>query len=80
MKYINKKSIVNRDFKLDIFLISDNGIYSFEEILYFNNNIEKEKTFGITDDENKANYIFNVLCENEVFPCHLHYIVDSLLN
>ena len=67
------------DYKLIIKLYNKNGIYCFNSKLYKNNIlVDYEYTKGITDKIEQAEKLFNILVDNNVFPCHLHNVIDEL--
>ncbi len=80
MTYI-KKNIINTDKYILVLYMCDNmGIYSFKSVLYSCDSIvDKAETTGITDDRQKAAYIYNLLVSKKVFPCHLFYVIDEAI-
>lgn len=67
------------DYKLIIKLHNENGIFCFSAKLYKDNIlVDYEHTNGITDKCERAEEILNILADNNVFPRHLHNVIDEL--
>lgn len=78
--YVKKNLITIDNYELILYMFNDNGIYSFKTELFSNNEIvDKAETMGITNDRNKADYIYNLLVRESVFPSHLFYVIDEII-
>ena len=77
---VKEKSITIQNFKLIIYEIEENNLFYIKAELYGAdfNLIDKCETPAITQDINKANSIFDILVENNVFPCHLYNVIDEI--
>lgn len=78
MNKICRKAFNVEDYILTLYLAEENGAYSFGSSLRGKDSIEEVFTAGITDDYNTAKEIFEILCENMVFPKHIECVVDEM--
>jgi len=78
---INTKYTFLGDYCLVISMYKKGGVYLFGGYLLKENVIiDKCITQGITDNLERAKYIFDVLFKERVLPIHFHYIIDELIS
>lgn len=80
MKQVRLEKVKVEEYELVIELLSQNNNYNFVSKLIHNGEVvEENKTYAITDDLKLADHIFDELIQNEVFPAHLHNIIDQII-
>lgn len=53
--------------------------YLFTLELDNGSDIEREQLSDVTGDVKIAERLFDLICSNDVFPCHLSYVVEDFL-
>jgi hypothetical protein len=77
---LKSKKILVESFVLIEYLCSENNFYYFKSELYENDMLtDSSYTMALTDSIKRAKNIYNILVDNQVFPCHLHYIIDEMM-
>ena len=53
--------------------------YLFTLELRFKDEIDRSELFDVTSDPETAEHIFDLICSNNVYPCHLRDIAEDYL-
>jgi hypothetical protein len=54
--------------------------YLFKLELKHSDTVERAELFDVTSDPNEAEKIFNIICSNNVYPCHLINVIEDYLS
>lgn len=50
-------------------------LFTLEQIQ--NDTVEHEELYDVTSDPKEAEHIFNLICSNNVYPCHLLTVIED---